>query len=267
MTVMDRTALVTGASEGIGFAIARALVDAGANVVLTARRDDPLRRAAEALGPRASWVCADAADQASATRAVNHALDRFGGLDLTVANAGIMIPGALVAQPMAEVDLVLSINLRGTIALMAAAAPAMADRPGSAAVVVTSSIGRVAAAGMGAYGASKAALHYLVPTWATELAGQGTRVNAVCAGITETPGLAAGADAVPGLREMMIGANLVKRIAGPAEVAAPVLTLLDNELTGYVTGSIWDVDGGYMRDRSGGAPQEPAPVLQEVGHG
>lgn len=254
MAISERTALVTGASEGIGYAVARELVHAGANVVLTARREEPLRAAAERLGPAASWVSGDMADDHTALRAVQHATDRHGGLDLVVANAGILIPGGLAMQPMTEVDRVLSVNLRATIALMGVAARAMASRPDSAAVIITSSIGRTAAAGMGVYGATKAALHYLVPTWAIELAPQGTRVNAVCAGITDTPGLRAGAEAIPGLRDTMIRANLIKRIATADEVARPVVTLLDGAVSGYVTGSVWDVDGGYMRDSSGASP-------------
>lgn len=263
MALDGKVALVTGASEGIGFAIAEALVDAGARVVLTARRAGPLGVAAGRLGSAASWVCGDMAEEDTARRAVDHAADRHGGLDLVVANAGVLIPGTLVHQPMAEVDRILMVNLRGTIALMSAAAPAMAMRSDAAAVVISSSIGRLAAAGMGVYGATKAALHYLVPTWAIELAPQGTRVNAVCAGITDTPGLRAGAEALPGLRAAMIGTNLVKRIATADEVARPVLTLLDSTVSGYVTGSIWDVDGGYQRDR-GSAPPGPDHTVPEL---
>lgn len=249
MALNGKVALVTGASEGIGHAVAKALVDAGANVVLTARREAPLRAAADRLGPAASWVAGDMADQDTARRAVAHATDRHGGLDLVVANAGVLIPGMVSTQPLEEVDRVLAVNLRGTIALMAAVAPALADRGDSAVVVISSSVARTATAGMGAYGATKAALHYLVPTWAIELAPLGIRVNGVCAGITDTPGLRAGAEAIPGLREAMVGANLIKRIATAGEVAGPVLTLLDGAVSGFVTGSIWDIDGGSMRDR------------------
>lgn len=268
MALTGKVALVTGASEGIGYAVADALVSAGAQVVLTARREGPLRAAADRLGPSASWVSGDMAEQDTARRAVDHATGRHGGLDLIVANAGILIPGMLTTQPMEEVDRVLMVNLHGTIALMGIAAPALAARPESAAVVITSSIGRMALAGMGAYGATKAALHYLVPTWAIELGPLGTRVNAVCAGITDTPGLRAGAEAMPGLREAMIGTNLIKRIATPQEVAAPVLTLLDSSVSGYVTGLIWDVDGGYMRDR-GSPPRtgQAQPALEGASHG
>ena len=250
MALAGKVALVSGASEGIGHATAAALVRAGARVVLTARREEPLRRAAAQWGGAASWVSGDAAEPDTARRAVDHAIDHHGGLDL----AGILIPGLLTGQSVAELDRVFAVNVRGTTALMAAAAPVLAGRPGAAAVVVTSSLARSATAGMGAYGASKAALHYLVPTWAIELAPVGIRVNAVCAGITDTPGLRAGAAAVPGMRESMTNANLIKRVADPAEVATPICTLLDDDVSGFVTGSIWDVDGGFQRDRSGSAP-------------
>lgn len=269
MGLAGKVALISGASEGIGHATATALVGAGAEVVLTARREEPLRGAAERLGPTASWVSGDAADGDTAHRVVEHAVAHHGGLDLLVANAGILIPGPLTEQPIAELDRVFAVNVRGTAALMAAAARVLAGRPDAAAVVVTSSLGRSPTAGMGAYGASKAALHYLVPTWAIELAPLGIRVNAVCAGITDTPGLRAGAGAVPGLREAMTSTNLIKRSAEPAEIAGPVCTLLDGTVSGFVTGSIWDVDGGFQRDRSGRAgpsrAETPRAHGQEAG--
>ncbi|MEU6774708.1 SDR family oxidoreductase [Streptomyces sp. NPDC046759] len=253
MAIAGKIALVTGASEGIGASIARALVSAGASVVITARREGPLKEAADGLGPAASWVAGDMADAATAEATVAHAVARHGGLDLVVCNAGILIPGGLIEQDMAEVDRVIGVNLRGTIALMKAAAPGLTGRPGASAVVISSSIGRQPAAGMGVYGATKAALHYLVPTWATELAPRGIRVNAVCAGITDTPGLRSGAAHLPGLEQAVIGTNLIKRIATADEIAHPVLTLLDEDVSGYVTGSIWDIDGGFQRDRGGPA--------------
>ncbi|MGY6026921.1 SDR family NAD(P)-dependent oxidoreductase [Streptomyces spinosirectus] len=258
MAIAGKSALVTGAGQGIGWSIARALVAAGANVVITARREGPLKEAADRLGPAASWVAGDMADETTAEAAVAHAGARHGGLDLVVCNAGILIPGILTEQGMTEVDQVIGVNLRGTIALMRAAAPALAGRSGASAVVVSSSLGRRPTAGMGVYGATKAALHHLVPTWAIELAPQGIRVNAVCAGITDTPGLRAGAARVPGLEQAVIGTNLIKRLATADEIAHPVLTLLDPDVSGYVTGSVWDIDGGFQRDR-GGPPRPTGP--------
>ncbi|MFI6493626.1 SDR family NAD(P)-dependent oxidoreductase [Streptomyces sp. NPDC050564] len=266
MAIAGKVALITGASEGIGFSIAQALVAAGAHVVITARREGPLKASADRLGPSASWIAGDLADAATAEHAVAHTLTLHEGLDLVVCNAGILIPGPLTEQSMAEVDRVISVNLRGTIALMKAAAPALAGRPGASAVVISSSIGRHPTAGMGVYGATKAALHYLVPTWAIELAPRGIRVNAVCAGITDTPGLRTGATHLPGLEQAVIGTNLIKRIATADEIAHPVLTLLDSDVSSYVTGSVWDIDGGFRRD--GGGPGGPAgdPGLEGAHH-
>ncbi|HSV66819.1 MAG TPA: SDR family oxidoreductase [Mycobacteriales bacterium] len=258
MTFDGKVAIVTGASEGIGFAVATALVAGGARVVMTARRESVLAAAAERLGPLASWVVGDAADPDTAQRAVDRAVAAHGGVDLLVCNAAALIPGGIARQPMAEVDRILAVNLRGTIALMNAAVPELARRDGAAAVVISSSMGRKPAAGLGIYGATKAALHYLVPTWATELAPLDIRVNCVCAGITDTPGLRAGAELIPGLEKIMIGTNLVKRIATAAEIARPVLTLLDSTVSGYVTGSIWDIDGGYQLDSAGSDSRDAA---------
>lgn len=254
MTFTGKTAIVTGASEGIGFAIAQALVAAGASVVMTARRESVLATAVQRLGPSASGVPGDVAQADTAQRTVDHAVAVHGGVDLVVCNAAILIPGGIAQQPMTEVDRVISVNLRGTIALMNAATPELAKRENAAVVVISSSIGRKPAAGMGVYGATKAALHYLVPTWAIELAPFGVRVNCVCAGITDTPGLRAGAVHIPGLQKAMIATNLVKRIASADEIARPVLTLLDGSVSGYVTGSIWEIDGGYQLDSSRNSP-------------
>jgi NAD(P)-dependent dehydrogenase (short-subunit alcohol dehydrogenase family) len=247
-----KTAIVTGASEGIGFAIAEGLAVEGANVVLVARREDVLQAAAAKLGSRASYVAGDVADDDTARRAVDHVVEAHGGLDLLVSNAGILIPGGVEQQPLEEVDRVIAVNLRGPIAFMGRAAPVMAGREGAAAVIVSSATGRVPVAGLGIYGATKAALHYLVSTWALELAPSDIRVNGVCPGGTHTPALQAAAKAIPGLVEATIATNLIKRIATPDEIARPVLTLLDSSISGYVIGSIWDVDGGYQRDHSGG---------------
>ncbi|MFE7274731.1 SDR family oxidoreductase, partial [Streptomyces sp. NPDC057623] len=128
MSIAGKSALITGAGEGIGWSIARALVAAGARVVITARREGPLKEAADRLGPAASWVAGDIADEATVQAAVAHTVAHHGGLDLVVCNAGILIPGTLTGQDMADVDRVIGVNLRGTIALMRAAAPAMAGR-------------------------------------------------------------------------------------------------------------------------------------------
>lgn len=247
-----KTAVVVGASEGIGLAIAAGLVEGGAHVVLVARREDTLAEAAAKLGPSASGVAGDVADEATAARAVAHAVETHGGLDLLHYNAGTLLPGDIAGQPLDHVDRMLAVNLRGPIAFVREAAPELAKRPGAAVTLTSSATGRLPVPGLGVYGATKAALHYLVSTWAIELAPGDIRVNALCPGGTYTPSMYEAAKAIPGLEEATIATNLVKRMATPEEIARPALTLLDSAESGYVTGAVWDIDGGYQRDRRAG---------------
>jgi NAD(P)-dependent dehydrogenase (short-subunit alcohol dehydrogenase family) len=250
MRFEGKTAIVTGASQGIGFAIAEGLAAEGARVVLVARRDDHLTEAVAKIGANATYVVGDVADEDTARHTVAHAVDRHGGVDLLVSNAGTLIPGLIGQQSLDEVDRMIAVNLRGPIAFTHHAAPAMAGRTGAAMVVVSSATGRLPVAGLGVYGATKAALHYLVATWARELAPTQIRVNGICPGGTYTPALHAAAKVIPGLEQATIATNLIKRIASPQEIAGPVLTLLDSTASGYVTGSIWDIDGGYRADNT-----------------
>lgn len=244
MRFEGKTAIITGGSSGIGFAIAEGLVAEGGRVVLVARREDVLAEAADKLGGNAAYVAGDVADETTADRAIEQARTRFGGLDLVVPNAGVMLPGHIADQPSSEVDAMLGTNLRGPIMLVGRAVPAIRDS--GAVVIVSSASGRRPMPGTAVYGATKAALQYLVPAWAIEVAGRRIRVNAVCPGAVETPAIEESSKAIPGLRESVAASNLVARLASPTEIAAHVLTLLDNETGGYVTGSIWDVDGGFQ---------------------
>jgi NAD(P)-dependent dehydrogenase (short-subunit alcohol dehydrogenase family) len=247
MTFQGKSAIVTGASEGIGFAIARGLVEGGARVVLVARRELLLEEAVEELGPSASFVEGDVADEFTADRAVVAAIERHGGLDLLVNNAGVLVPGGVEQQALEDVDRMIAVNLRAPIAFTRTAVPWMTNRRGAAILNIGSATGRVPSPGLGIYGASKAALQYLTETWARELAPTGIRVNCLSPGGTETPALVAVMRTLPGLREQSIATNLVKRLATPEEIAAAALFLLDDERGGYATGAIWNLDGGYHR--------------------
>lgn len=245
MRFEGKSAIVTGASEGIGFAIAAGLVEGGARVVLVARREDKLAAAVAKLGEGASYVVGDVAEAATADRAVEAAVSRHGGLDLLVNNAGILLPGVIGKQPIEHIDTILGVNLRGTILFTRAAVGAMSGRKGASILLVSSATGGFPTPGLSVYGATKAALFYMAKVWAMELAPQGIRVNCLSPGGTETPALEAAAKMIPGLREGSIASNLIKRHATSEEIAGPALFLLDEHTAGYVTGSSWDITGGY----------------------
>lgn len=249
MRFAGKSAVITGGSEGIGFAIAAGLVEEGARVVLVARREDKLEEAVRKLGPRASHVVGDVANQETAARAVEVAVSRHGGLDLLVNNAGILRPGAIGAMSLEDVDAMFSVNLRGTVVFTNEAVKVMSGRKGAAILNISSSAGRRPLPMISIYGATKAAVQHLTQTWAIELAARGIRVNCLCPGAIETPAFRSVADRVPGFEQAALDKSLIKRILPAEELARHALTLLDERDGGFVTGSIWDVDGGYQLNR------------------
>jgi NAD(P)-dependent dehydrogenase (short-subunit alcohol dehydrogenase family) len=249
MRFAGKSAVITGASEGIGFAIAAALVEEGARVVLVARREDNLAEAARKLGPHASYVVGDVASQETAERAVEAAVSRHGGLELLVNNAGILRPGAIGALSLEDVDAMFAVNVRGTVAFTNAAVKVMSGRKGAAILNISSAAGRRPLPNISIYGATKAAMQHLTQTWAMELAARGIRVNCLCPGATETPAFRSVADAVPGFEQAALGKSLIPRVLPAEELARHALTLLDEKAGGFVTGAIWDVDGGYQLNR------------------
>lgn len=240
----DKTAIVTGASEGIGYALAKGLVDAGARVLLVARREEKVRQATEELGERASWLAADVSAENAGEQIVAAAIARFGGLDYLVNNAGLNLPAAIGDYNVTDLRRMIDLNLIGTMMLTQAAVPHLAKRKGAAVLNISSVGGRKVVAGNGPYSATKTAINFLTGTWAVELAGQGIRVNGISPASTETPQFAKVADSIEGFRELAVGMHHIRRMCAPEELVPPALLLLSGELGGFITGSVLDVDGG-----------------------
>ena len=244
MRLAGRTAIVTGATEGIGRAIAESFAANGARLVLVARRAEPGERLAAELD--AVFVAGDVAHGSTAQAAVTAALERFGGLDVLVNNAGIDHSGDLLEIGLAEVERVLAVNFVGQFLFLQEAARAMRGRGGSI-VNLTSRTAQVGVPTMALYGASKGALASLTRAAAVELAPLGIRVNAVAPGLTETPLVAAwlaAQDDPDGFRARMEATIPQGRFGRPEDVAAAVLYLASAE-SAHVTGVTLPVDGGY----------------------
>jgi NAD(P)-dependent dehydrogenase (short-subunit alcohol dehydrogenase family) len=234
-----RTALVTGATAGIGRAVAVRLAENGAEVVVHGR---DARRGAELVdeiaqrGGRARFVAADLADADDVERLAAEA----GEVDILVNNAGVYEFTSTPDTSAASVDRHLAVNTRAPFQLVAALAPGMAER-GHGAIVNISSTAATSVAPVGAaYGASKAAVETLTRYWATEFGSAGVRVNGVASGPVRTPGtaplLAAHADA-------MDQVTARGRIGDPEEIAEVVLFLVE-ERSSYVNGTVVAVHGG-----------------------
>jgi NAD(P)-dependent dehydrogenase (short-subunit alcohol dehydrogenase family) len=234
-----RTALVTGATAGIGRAVAARLAEHGAEVVVhgrDARRGAELVAAIADKGGRARFVAADLA----AVEDVRRLAAEAGEVDILVNNAGIYDFTATPDTSADSFDRHLAINTRAPFQLVAILAPGMVRR-GHGAIVNVSSTAATSVAPVGAaYGASKAALETLTRYWATEFGGAGIRVNGVASGPVRTQGteplLAAHADA-------MDQVTARGRIGDPAEIADVVLFLVEDR-SSYVNGAVVGVHGG-----------------------
>lgn len=239
-----RAAIVTGSSEGIGRALAQGLIDAGAHVLLVARREELLREAAQAMGDKAEWIAIDVTADGAPERIIAAAVDRFGKLDYLVNNTGLNIPGTMGNYSEADFRGMLDLNLISMVMMTQAAVPHLAERPGAAILNISSAAGRKIIPGNGLYGATKVAINYLTEMWAAELADRDIRVNAICPAATETPQARKVAAAIEGAREQALQLQYIHRMCEPEELVPPALMLLSDRLGGFITGTVMDVDAG-----------------------
>jgi len=181
---MDRAALVTGGSSGIGLAIARMLRDEGFALTLASRRPEKVQAAAEELG--AAAVAADVGDAADCERLVAEHRERFGRLDVLVNSAGIGIGGSVENLPAKHFDLQMGVNLRGLFLVTQAAIPLLRESKGWI-VNLASIAGTLPTPGLATYGATKAAVISLTRSLNEELDADGVRAVAICPGFVATP--------------------------------------------------------------------------------
>jgi NAD(P)-dependent dehydrogenase (short-subunit alcohol dehydrogenase family) len=239
----DRVAIVTGASSGLGVTIATALAEAGADVVLGARRIDRLQDTlalVEAIGRRGVAVQADVSDPEDCEKLVQAALDSFGRLDVLINNAGIGEIVPALRQSRESFRRLIDVNLIGSHWMACAAAEAM---DGAGAIVNVASMLALTTAGtpQAAYAASKAGLLGLTRDLAQEwTARKGVRVNAVAPGYFATEMTDGYGAAMSALLDRVI----VGRMGQPAELASAIV-FLASDASSYVTGETLVVDGGF----------------------
>lgn len=250
ISLTGRTAVITGASRGIGLAAATAMHELGANIVVTARSRESAEAAADQIGCRAVGIGAHASDERAAATCVRRTIDQFGSFDILVNNAGTNPAyGPLLTQDQGRFAKTFEVNLWAPIMWTSLAADAWMREHGGV-VINTGSVGGLKVArNLGLYHASKAALHYVTQQLAFEL-GPAIRVNAVAPYLVRTRL----AEALWKDHERELAESLPLQRIGEPEDVGDLIAFLASDAGAWHTGQTLVVDGGYL---SAAADVEP----------
>jgi 3-oxoacyl-[acyl-carrier protein] reductase len=244
MKIAHEVALVTGAARGIGKAVASALAEAGASVVLTDLLPEvhETTAALQEKGYKVSAVTGNVASLADAQQMVDKAVEEYGRLDILVNNAGITRDNLLLRMPEEDWDQVIAVNLKGTFNMTKAAVKTMLKQRSGKIINIASVIGQIGNTGQANYAASKAGVIAFTKTMARELAGRGIRVNAVAPGFIQSQMT----EKLPeDLKNTILRQIPLGKFGQPEDVAKVVLFLASGA-SGYITGQVLRVDGGMV---------------------
>jgi 3-oxoacyl-[acyl-carrier protein] reductase len=241
----DKVALVTGASRGLGKAIALALAAEGATIAAVARSEDALKETVEAIrgaGSAAEPFALDVSDGTAAEALAEKVAAKFGHIDILVNNAGVTRDGLLMRMKSEDWDAVVNTNLKGAFNLTKPVGRMMVKQRSGKIVNISSVIGLMGNAGQANYAASKAGLIGFTKSVAKEFASRGITCNVVCPGFIETDMTR---DLGEDLRKKLLDRIPLQRLGQPEDVAG-VVAFLCSPAANYITGQILTVDGGMV---------------------
>jgi NAD(P)-dependent dehydrogenase (short-subunit alcohol dehydrogenase family) len=246
MQLESKTAIVTGAAQGIGAAIAREFISEGANVVIADVQDERGAQLAAELGERCRYSHCDVGDFDHVTRLVEITCDWFGGIDVAVSNAGISQNAEILDISEADFDRVLRVNLKGGFLVGQASARKMVAQGRKGVIINMSSINAVVCSPhIVPYAVSKGGLNQLTAVMALGLAKHGIRVNGIGPGSIETELLAQIVNTDPAALKNILSRTPMGRLGQPEEIAK-IAVFLASDASSYMTGQTIYADGGRL---------------------
>lgn len=240
-----KLAVVTGGGSGLGLAMARAIADSGARVVIVGRREKVLRDACERIGPSASWTAADISDAGQVKSFVDKVNDEIGPPDIVINNAGIHLKSPVADTSLEEFERVLKTHVYGAYAVTQGFIPGMIKRKSGSIIFIASMASFIGMPNIIAYTAAKSAYTGMVRELTAELSPFGIRVNGIAPGWIDTDMLHQALDDDPERKAKILSRTPMERFGRPDDIGNAALFLC-SEAASFITGVVLPVDGGAL---------------------
>ncbi|MGV3508578.1 MAG: SDR family NAD(P)-dependent oxidoreductase [Sphingobacteriaceae bacterium] len=244
-SLSGKTALVTGGGTGIGLGISKALLEAGAQVVITGRREEVLQDAVAELGERAAYIVFDVTDKSNIPLMLTSINERFGAIDILVNNAGVHLKKAAEETSDEEFERILQTNLFSVFALTRECARQMIQRKSGSIILIGSMAGIFGVDRVVAYGTSKSALTGLMNSLVTEYSKHNVRINIIAPGWIESPMFLNAINSDPVRKEKIVNRIAMPGFGTPADIGNAAV-FLSSDAARYITGVLLPVDGGAV---------------------
>jgi NAD(P)-dependent dehydrogenase (short-subunit alcohol dehydrogenase family) len=242
-TLKNKLALITGGGSGIGFEIAKCMIQANAKVVITGRREEPLRQSVAELGINAHYIVNDVTELDKLEGLVAEIESRFGIIDILVNNAGVNMKKPALEVTDADFDRIVHTNLNAVFALTRACAKGMIERKAGNIIMISSMAAYYGIDRVVAYAASKAGVEGMVKVLASEFSKHNVRVNAIAPGFIETPMMKTAMGTDPDRMNKALNRTPIGYFGKPADIGWAAV-FLASEAASYITGASLPVDGG-----------------------